>query len=360
MDHLFIKYAVLYIIFLLFIIKEIKSPFKTDSLKLWLFFTILILFLIFIDKFQTVSDLYHYTRYFNNILKAENYDKLLDAYEIGYVLLNILLSKISSNAIILYISSYSIIIYFHIKAYSNHSPFPIFSLFYFFCNTYVGAVLRQEIAASIFIFSFQFIVNKDFKRFLVCFFLAFLFHKVSILMLPIYFLSRGKLSINTYIIILISAIIIGGLIDWHHIFKNIFIYFDRTEYLEFNEKSIRLGFTPGMMERLIIFLISLYYLSISKYNYKYKLIFNIYFVAVIVYFLFNSITVLAVRVSEFLIVFQYILVPYWFYLSKNRINKILLFVLIIAFNGYILSREINKRNLIIENNIKQLEKHTIW
>lgn len=50
--------------------------------------------------------------------------------------------------------------------------------------------MRQILAAVIFVYSIKFIVNKKLAKYLLCIFIAFLFHKSAILLIPIYFLPQ--------------------------------------------------------------------------------------------------------------------------------------------------------------------------
>ena len=131
--------------------------------------------------------------------------------EFGYGSLSALLSFLTSNRYI-YILILTLIIYvllfLSLKEYAENAPFAIvmfMGLWMFFTFTY----LRQVLGCSIAWLSIRYILKRDFKRFLLVWFIAFSFHHSAVVFFPMYFVPIKKYSKNRVIILMIAAFLIG-------------------------------------------------------------------------------------------------------------------------------------------------------
>lgn len=131
--------------------------------------------------------------------------------EFGFSSLGALLSFITSNRYI-YILILTLIIYvlliLSIKEYAENAPFAIvvfMGLWMFFTFTY----LRQVLGCSIAWLSIRYILRRDFKRFLLVWFIAFSFHHSAVIFFPIYFVPIKKYSKDRVVIIMIIAFLVG-------------------------------------------------------------------------------------------------------------------------------------------------------
>ena len=131
--------------------------------------------------------------------------------EFGYGTFCALMSFITSNRYI-FIFTLTIIIYtlliISLKEYSSNMPFSVIlflGLWMFFTFTY----LRQVIGCTIGWLSIQYIIKRDFKMFLLIWFIGFSFHNSLFILLPMYFFPIRKFQSKTIIYIMIAAFILG-------------------------------------------------------------------------------------------------------------------------------------------------------
>lgn len=117
-------------------------------------------------------------------------DNLIEAlrqsrFEGGYVLLNFILRNIGFVAVQIAVSASLIgLTLYLVRKYSPNIWFSCF-LFVIYCFYYrCFNEMRQAVALGIICFSFQYIVNKDLKRFVLCMLAAVLFHRTSIIFAP--------------------------------------------------------------------------------------------------------------------------------------------------------------------------------
>lgn len=131
--------------------------------------------------------------------------------EFGYGTLNALMTYVTSNRYI-FIFTCIIIVYLllivSLRKYAENMPFAIIvflGLWVFFTFTY----LRQVLGCTIVWLAVQYIYKRDFKRFLLVWFIGFSFHNSAIVFFPMYFIPVRKFSQNTVIVAMVLAFLFG-------------------------------------------------------------------------------------------------------------------------------------------------------
>lgn len=185
---------------------------------LFLFLLGLSLFVGFSDMFGGY-DRYIYGEIFDNIadvttIKGDYSDSLLYNFyssEIGYTLLNVLISFFTENRYI-FILIVTLIIYtllfVSIKKYTVNYPLAtilFLGLWFFFTFTY----LRQVLGATIVWLGIQYVIERKFWKFLMVFLIAFSMHNSAIIFFPLYFVPRRKCSPRLIVGIMLSLLILG-------------------------------------------------------------------------------------------------------------------------------------------------------
>lgn len=161
------------------------------------------LFLLLSLRDQTVgTDLYTYLKYFESI-NVYGILPYTNIFEFGYLLFNRLISLFTSNkqifiSIVAFITTISISRFIY-----KYSKLPFLSFFLyislgFYSFTFSG--LRQSIAFSILLFSYEYIKSRNFVKFIFIVFLASTFHTSAIIFILAYFVSN--ISINSKSILL--------------------------------------------------------------------------------------------------------------------------------------------------------------
>ncbi len=131
--------------------------------------------------------------------------------EFGYGTFCALLSYLTGNRYI-FIFIVTIIIYIlliiSLREYVDNAPFAVImfmGLWFFFTFTY----LRQVIGCTICWLAVRYIIKRDFKMFLLVWFIGFSFHNSAVIFLPMYFLPIKKFSREKVIYVMIAAFLIG-------------------------------------------------------------------------------------------------------------------------------------------------------
>lgn len=131
--------------------------------------------------------------------------------EFGYCWLNVALGYITQNRYI-YIMILTIIIYVNLynslKKYASYRAFALLifmGFWFFFTFTY----LRQVLSATIAWYSIKYIINRDFKKFLLIVVLAFSFHNSAIVIFPLYFIPVIKFKRDIIVYLAIAMFLLG-------------------------------------------------------------------------------------------------------------------------------------------------------
>lgn len=131
--------------------------------------------------------------------------------EKGYGLLTIIIAFLTSNRYI-FIFIVTLVIYamlfVSIKRYTKDHPVAVMlflGLWFFFTFTY----LRQVLGATIAWLSIRYIVKRDFWRFVLVWFIAFMFHNSALIFLPFYFVPIKKFKPQYVVLAMLLCLIIG-------------------------------------------------------------------------------------------------------------------------------------------------------
>ena len=131
--------------------------------------------------------------------------------EFGYGTFCALLTYITGNRYI-FIFITTMIIYIllikSLKQYVDNAPFAVvmfMGLWFFFTFTY----LRQVIGCTIVWLSIKYIIERDWKRFLLVWFIAFSFHNSAVIFLPMYFIPVRKFSKKQILTVMAIALLVG-------------------------------------------------------------------------------------------------------------------------------------------------------
>lgn len=220
--------------------------------KAKIYVALFILFVINVCRDYTVGEDYgkNYKRIYDEIniesykLNKTETSEITDLWsldkkstEIGWYLLQYF-SKLNEMPFAFVNFLAAIIIFISLLYALKQSPNPIFTLLlYVLLFRYYASynIIRQSIAAIIFLVGIPFIIKRKFVKYLFCVLIAMCFHMSSILMIVFYFLPNIKINYKFSILLIISFYIISALnidtiiISW--IYDSGYIFTSYARYL---------------------------------------------------------------------------------------------------------------------------------
>ena len=213
-------YLLLFFIVFLFYYNSSRFRDKDQLLFLKLYMVGLAMFVGLSDMLGGY-DRYIYGAHFDymaDLVQVQNYSAAYNALftegkstEWGFASTYLVLSFFTRNRYI-YILMLTILMYTLLfksfKRYLNDYPMGIMlfmGLWFFFTFTY----LRQVMACSIAWLSIKYVLNRDFKRYLLLFVVAYLMHNSAIVFFPLYFVPIKKYSKDIVIVVMTILGVIG-------------------------------------------------------------------------------------------------------------------------------------------------------
>jgi len=251
-----IYFVVFGIIVFLGIIQETSKSQIVKKLltKSFFFITFLLLILRSID---TGADTRMYINIFNYISKQSWSNPRYTNIEMGYCLLNKLISIFSTDPYyFILIMTILTLVPFHlfIKRYSLKPWISYLVYFTFGFFNFSFYIYRQGIAFSILIFSLRYVENRKLLKFVLCIIAAFFFHRTAIAFIIIYFIKDINIT-KKYLLYMFGGCFVIAIFS-ERIF-NIALSFARVKY--------PVGYTGGF--NFLLFLLAVF-LAVFLFNKK--------------------------------------------------------------------------------------------
>lgn len=178
------------------------------------------------------NDTVVYVRLFYNVASSADFlVKNAGRYEVGYLILNKLLSYISNHHQILLIVTSGYMYFMFGRFIYKYSKWPWLSVFLFITMKYFDmsmSEIRQMLAVATLLLSYDYIVKREPLKFYFTVLLASLFHNAALVFLPAYILSNFKMSKGFIaLVMMITGIIYFG---FEQILRIILSVFPRYTY----------------------------------------------------------------------------------------------------------------------------------
>ena len=185
--------------------------------------------------------------------------------------------------------------------------------------------IRQALAVSIFLFSYQFIKNRKILPYVLCVFLATFFHASAVLLFPLYFFVHKDLPKKIYVIIY--------LLSFAFIFMNLetltspfsFFLSHEERYLHYVEnRGTDSGyFSIGVLAQILVYFVLFVYALNVQFEKRHTILFNLFLLCCI----FMNMRVgapLFIRVQAYFNIFTNIIIPIVVLEQKSRNERLLL------------------------------------
>ena len=229
-----------------------------------------------------------------------------------------------------YITVIAIInLYYMGKICRKYSENPTLSLLIYFCFYYLVwtfSGLRQGLTLAIGVYYLLECLenNKTIKLFITTIILSFI-HTSAIVLVPLYFIARIDFKKRTLIFLVLASIFISILpmgllinhLQWMPIIDKIIPYSTFTN-------SINNIFDFQSIIRIIFLVIAFfYYDAFSQKSEFSKRVINIYIISYCLYFFLKFSELTAARISLYGVLLNIILLTNFYYLYKDKINKLI-------------------------------------
>jgi hypothetical protein len=213
-----------------------------------------------------------------------------------------------------------------LDSYKKHTIYPWILLFsYKLFLPFFLSIMRQGVAVSIIFYSYKYIRENRFWKFLICVLFASGFHKTAIFMIPFYFICNYKYNIKLYFLIFLFSF-------FSLKFFKILLLLPipiLSHYRTYIIHSIGIG--GNKLYYLIILIgISLIFLIYAKRQYyiKNKFFINMVFIGCIMYISLTNLGHLSIRMSVYFFIYSLYFIDEIILINRYKIiNKYIFFIL---------------------------------
>ncbi len=295
---------------------------------------LMILFMISSMRYEVGTDWSNYLSFYTND------DSVREGLEVGYRILNNLFSylELHYNIFLAGISFVTLFFIYQIGISLKYKSIVLFMYFSELFLYYNFSGMRQGIAIAITLYSIKFIINKDFKFFVILVLFASLFHITALSFLIAYFIYHLEVTkINAVLFaffLLLAALVLNELIDYLLMYtdnKKIQYYFLLAGVQEDNT----MHFIVGFIKRSIILIIFIFLPKKEKNRYNLLALIKVYFIGFIIYILFYSISEdVATRVGSYFLIFDLLIISTFFQLHIHVYKKLVIFIVISCMYMY--------------------------
>lgn len=266
--------------------------------------------------------------------------------EMGYVWMNKLLNVLGLGYGAFTLLLASLALYLKSKTIFNYSGYVFLALLMYTIPTYFfeeHVHVRQGMANAIAIFSFQYIVKRDLKRFLLCIVFAFLFHKSVIVFIMAYWIVKIRFSSIT-IFLIVAAAVGANLLGMDRMIDGImqFMPFGVGEsYNDYVNETWEGGMLGDIVKVITVSVVLLLNKTVSKKDELFNYFRNLYILGVVLYFFFGK-GIFASRLPGFYTVYIIFVVPRM--IMALRDNAVVKNIVYLGFTLYTLLLYINFYN----------------
>jgi hypothetical protein len=323
-----------YIVFSIIALFSFIDIARYDSSLRHLYYLIISLILILFAGLRPNSaDYSTYVNYFylakNNILEFSG--------DIGYILLNVIISKIFDTPLPIFLIMAVSSVTMNLKCYKQYTRYSFLAILYYFVFTYIFremAQIRSGLSCAICLYNIRNITTHKKFKFLFFQIIATSMHLASIIFLIVPFIKKIKLSREKLFFILGICLIIGiffplgvmitSLLPLNKYTNRILAYLNSS----YNYKTGILT-NPTLLKQLSLCLILLLFYDTVKDKIKhYDLLLKMYIAGTCWYMLFQDFAIFAARLATFLTIGEPILVASLLYLAHSYSRPVLYFILV--------------------------------
>lgn len=294
--------------------------------------------------YKAYVNLFNWTPDIIDIIMNNQWDFFISTREeIGYLLLNSLVKLFTDESSFLFLIVATISISLYYKCIKAYAIYPLISLLIYFSFIYCVkelAQIRQGIAIAIFLYSLRYLIDNNFKKFILCIWLASCFHLSIWAMIFIYPLRKIKINtINIFIFFMMSLLI--GLFDIaNNIIINLFSDFEIMQRVAvyLNSEFLDNNNLYRLYKYLMIFLFLGTFNKILRKEYRYyDLMMVILGYGLFIMSIWSKYPFFGERFAAPCWISLIFLLPLIIELSNNKIYKMIITLLIIglAINSYI-------------------------
>lgn len=315
-------YLIVFFILLLFCVLE-QANLSSKSKRILRIVSAILLICIAGLRYETGGDWDTYAKSFEKIKPISAIlagAKIYAEFETGFVLLCSIVKQFGGTLQTVYFMVALLNITLITCALRRYTKYVVLGLFVYYCVLYFSLEMiytRQSIAVAISFYALRYIKEKNIIKYILLILCAFFFHRMALMMLPMYFIFDRKFSA----LFLFIVVLVGAVFMFMHIpiIKGIFLsvsgflgdnFVERANYYMTNSRfGIARGLSVGFVLNFLIFILVLL-LKEKIEKLEYGIIFtNMFVLSLIIYYFGYEIIEVSNRFRLFFLIAIIVVIP---------------------------------------------------
>ncbi len=296
------------------------------------------------SEYESITDWGVYSAYFQaappitSIFDWDYFISHQSPFEFGYFLLNVVIRSFTDNSYVFFFIVellICILLYKSLKKYTDHVAIALLVYFTVLLTALDIAFIRQGIAVLLFLYSVQYIKERELVRYILWVTAAAAFHSSALVLYPLYFVINKVFS-NKLIIGALAVSISFFLlkIDIVSPLLNLFPENPRVEYyIDTAKYSVSRPLSFTHVEFVLIFAVLFSYRSrideLRASNAYFNIFINLFVIYGVLIFLFFGVSIVSARLKFYFLTSFLIIFPAVLGLLEENSRLIAYFVLIL-------------------------------
>lgn len=233
--------------------------------------------------------------------------------EFGYMLLNKIVSFLGLGYASFTLIIAGIALWLKANTIYKYGGYAFMALLMYFIPTYLfeeHVHVRQGLASAVMFFSIKYIIERKLWKFLLCFAVAFLFHKAVIAFVLAYWIVKIRLN-NFTILALVGGAVIANLVGLSTAIDGVMqlMPFGVAEtYNDYRNELMDRGVLGDIVKVITVLVIVTFNRAVSEKDELFVYFRNLYLFGIVIYFFFGQ-GIFAARLPGFYTVYLIFVVP---------------------------------------------------
>lgn len=262
--------------------------------------------------------------------------------EKGFYLLQVLVRTITDNYTIFFFVVSVLTFYFLYKDFKQYSIFPLIGLCAYISRFLIGRhfmQIRAGLSYAILMLSIKYIFEKDWKRYFLIVFIAWLFHRSCIMAIPLYFVCNWVKVKKWHVYVALAFSFLVGIFGQEFVHS---LVEDNASDLNIGERYTDAGGEKAQLEGLgmrnpmiyfqCIILLTYTFLEerLAPLNKYYYILRNAYLYSTMILICFCTYKVLSARTSSMYASLEFAIIPSLIFLFNKKNRQFAFFITGIA------------------------------
>lgn len=326
-------YTIAFLLLLFFSFCEFVLGKRIISKLYVIIFVLLFILLVLIGGTREVGFDYMQYRYIYNSVSLSYRYYADSTIEWGYCFLLSLSKSLDFSFELFLVLLTAFLVFSRFYFFKKISPYPVLSLLVYFPTMFLVSdmgQIRNAVAYSIIMFAYIEYIQGRKRNFWIMVVSACIFHNSAYILIPVFivlsFIHRFSIK---WAIVIFCLLLPFMIIDFRSYFSLVLVYMPSALADKFNSYIVdtdyfgkQIGLNLSFLLRVFLVVCLFVYRNVGEKKYQYyNFILNCYLTGLYIFMLFNSVQEFAIRFSNYLRMWDFIIFPLLVYLSRNSLQK---------------------------------------